>query len=173
MPYPIWSISGYLKLWRAVRAADIVHLHDYIYLGSLIGFLAAKSKRIPLVITQHIGFIPYESRVARKILETLNRTIGRYCLARASEVVFVSQTVRDYFAQFVRRSTPPKIIANGLDTTLFVPATAATRQHLRSALAVQPERLLMLFVGRFVEKKGILILEKLARELELLMGYRA
>jgi len=165
LPYPIWSLRGYLALWKATKQADVVHLHDYIYLGSLIGFLAARLASIPVVITQHIGFIPYKTNFARKLLDTLNQTIGRYCLSRASAVVYVSQNVRDYFAKFLRRASTGKLIPNGLDTKLFVPPTAEQRQTLRSALPTSPGKPLMLFVGRFVEKKGMLILQQVAREL--------
>lgn len=165
LPYPIWSPRGYLALWRAAARADIVHLHDYIYLGSLLGFLAAKFASIPVVFTQHIGFIPYKNIIARTILEALNRTIGRYCLTRAADVVYVSTTVRDYFAKFLRRSAATRLIPNGLDTSLFIPPTFEQRLTLRTGLSASPGKPLMLFVGRFVEKKGMLILQRVAREL--------
>jgi len=165
LPYPIWSTQGCRALWKAAAQADVVHLHDFIYLGSLLGFLAARIASIPVVITQHIGFIPYKSTFARKLLETLNQTIGRYCLSHASAVVYVSQNVRDYFARFIRRTSITRLIPNGLDTKLFIPPTAEQRQTLRSALPALPGKPLLLFVGRFVEKKGMLILQQVAKEL--------
>ena len=27
-PYPLWGPAGLARLWRAVREADVVHLHD-------------------------------------------------------------------------------------------------------------------------------------------------
>ena len=165
LPYPIWSPRGYLALWRAATNADIVHLHDYIYLGSLLGFLAAKFAAIPVMVTQHIGFIPYKSIVTRTTLEALNRTIGRYCLTNASEVVYVSTSVGSYFAKFLRRSMATRLIPNGLDTSLFIPPTAERRRTLRAELSTSPNQPLMLFVGRFVEKKGMRMLQQVVKEL--------
>ena len=100
----------------------------------------------------------------RGLLSGLNHTIGAMVLRRARQVVFISGTVRDYFAGFVSFPRPPLLVANGLDTALFKAATADERRRQRAALGIEGEQPLLFFVGRFVEKKGLLILKELARE---------
>lgn len=163
LPYPIW---GPLSLWRLVCAvcrADAVHLHDSIYLGSVVASLAAWFSRKPVLMTQHVGPIPYRSTTLRLLLGMANRVLGRFVLGNCAQAVFVSERVRDYFGRFVQFRREPLVIANGVDCEIFNPATAADRDVIRARLGWS-ERPVLLFVGRFVEKKGLPLLHELARQ---------
>src|SRR5262245_56048845 len=161
VPFPIWSPTCVLRLWKAVRCADVVHMHDYAYAGNWFAFLFARMNGIPVLITQHIGFVPYKSRWLRLGLQLLQVTAGRIMLGTANQVVFVSTVVRDYFQQHVRFRTPPQVIANGVETTIFTPGSTADRGRARAGICAHSSRPLLLFVGRFVEKKGLGILKQL------------
>lgn len=161
-PYPIWSLSSLCKLFKAVRSADLVHVHDCLYLPSLAAFAAARVAGRPVVVTQHIGMIPYRNRVLRLLLAGANKVLGTLILGSATQSVFVSTTPLRYFSRFVRFRTPPMHIENGVDTALFKPADSAERADLRQGLDAQDDRPLILFVGRFVEKKGVGIVRALA-----------
>lgn len=163
VPYPLWSPRALIGLWCETRRASAVYVHDFIYGGNLAACFFAVVQRKPLLITQHIGFVPYRSCFLRGLLSLLNHTLGAWALGRADQVVFVSHAVQDYFARFVHFRWPPLVIANGVDTSLFKPADAERRAVLRAELGVTPGQPLLLFVGRFVEKKGLPILEELAR----------
>ena len=149
-PYPLWSPGALRQLGKDAATATVVHLHDCLYLPNLVAFMAAKLAGRPVVLTQHIGFVPYRNPLLRVALAAANRIIGGFVLGRASQVVFESETVRRYFARFVRFRKPPLLVPNGVDTQLFRPAPRADGT------------LLFLFVGRFVEKKGLLVLRALA-----------
>lgn len=164
LPYPVWSPFSFPKLWAAVGQANVVHFHDFLYLGNILIFLLALARGKPMLITQHIGFVPYESTVLRGILSALNHTIGRIILRKCNQVVFVSNSVQQYFANIVTYERPPRLIANGLNTDLFRAPTSRERTLHRSQFDVLPEQMMFLFVGRFVEKKGLSILKELARE---------
>ena len=150
LPFPTWSARSIARLRRRVREADVVHVHDYLYISSLAAILFARIAAKPVVLTQHIGEIPFQSRSARRALAILNRTVGRWALAAADQVVFVGKPVQEYFTRFVRFRVPPQLISNGVDHTKYAPAARAARTD-------QPLR--ALFVGRFVEKKGIALLK--------------
>lgn len=162
VPYPLWNPRTLISLWRETRRASVVYVHDFIYGGNLAACFFAAIQKKPLLITQHIGFVPYRSGYLRGLLSTLNRTLGTWALGHADQVVFVSEVVREYFMGFVRFQCPPLVIPNGVDTALFQPADMAKRAALRAKLGVTSEKPLLLFVGRFVEKKGVPILEELA-----------
>lgn len=165
LPSPLWSPAALARLVRAVRASEVVHLHDFLYLPNLVAWAAARCVRRPVIVTQHVGPIPYRNPVLRLILGAANRLLGRLVLGSAAQTFFVSAAVLDYFRGFVRFRSPPLALANGVDTKLFAFADEARRQAVRAALGVARDQPLLLFVGRFVEKKGLPMLRSIAARL--------
>ena len=166
VPYPLWSPGALLRLARAVRSASVVHLHDCLYLPVLAAFAAARfGRRRPVVVTQHIGHVPYRNPVLRLVHAAANRLCGAWVLGGADQVVFESETVRAYFAERVRFRSPPLLIENGVDTGTFRPCSAAERRERRAQLGVPPGKPLLLFLGRFVEKKGLGVLRELTGQI--------
>jgi phosphatidylinositol alpha-1,6-mannosyltransferase len=161
-PYPIWGPLALLGLGRQVRSCDVVHLHDSLYLGNVTAWLWARWYRKPVVVTQHVGPIPYSSRLLRGLLGLANRTLARLVLGGSDQVVFISPRVQSYFARLLRFRREPLYLANGVDTDCFHPISEAERLELRRRLKWAPERKVRLFVGRFVEKKGLPFLRELA-----------
>jgi len=159
VPWPVLSPAGTLRIWREVGAADAVLLHDALYMASVVTFLAAKARRKPLTIVQHIGHIPYRNPALRGLMALANRIVAGPILSGADQVVFISQFVREFFAR-LRFRAPPRLVFNGVDTEVFrLPvrderATARCRFGLDGRVA--------LFVGRFVEKKGVVVLRAAA-----------
>lgn len=162
LPYPLWSPSALRRVARAVRAADAVHLHDCLYLPNLVAYAAARRAGRPVLVTQHVGMIPYRSAALRGLLSLAYRQLARRVLEGAAQAVFVSESVRRYFGAFVRFRAPPLLVPNGVDTAIFRPVDEETRRALRADLGVAPGTPLLLFVGRFVEKKGLPVLRQLA-----------
>ena len=155
-PYPLWSVGALCRLWQACRRADVVHIHDCLYLPSIVAYLAARRAGRPVIVTQHIGHVPYRNPLLRVLQRIANGILGRWILGGADRVVFESATVQAYFSRFVRFRAPPALIANGVDTDRFAPADAAPHRA---------ERPVLLFLGRFVEKKGLAVLHELAQRL--------
>ena len=165
IPYPVWGPSALARLGRAVQRCDVVHLHDALYQGNIAAYLYARRFRKPVVVTQHVGAIPYSSRLLRGLLETANRALGRLVLGGADRCVFISSRVREYFLRRLRFRRPPLYWPNGVDTSVFHPSSANDRRTIRARLGFPDDRLVLLFVGRFVEKKGLHFLRALAQEL--------
>ena len=147
LPFPIWSPVSLAKLWQRVGENEVVHVHDFLYMPTLAAMLFAALRGRPVVLTQHIGKIPYRSPWARSLLALLNRSLGAFVLRRVAQAVFVGLPVQRYFEGLVRFRTAPVLIPNGVDHALFHPAAVAAPGELR-----------LLFVGRFVEKKGVPLL---------------
>ncbi len=163
IPYPIWMLSAFRRILKEVRHADIIHLHDYLYMGNIIAFVLAKIYRKPIVITQHIGLIPYKNIFLKNLLALLNRTIGSLMLSLAEQVVFISEEVRQYFIKYTAFVHLPLLIANGVETAIFHPVTSEKQLQIRKSFGFSSEDRVYLFVGRFVEKKGLPILHRLAQ----------
>ena len=165
IPYPFWSLAALGRLVRASRTAEVVHLHDCLYLPNLVAFAAARLSGRPVLVTQHVGFVPYRNPLLRMVLGVANRLIGGLVLGGASRAVFESETVRRYFMRFVRFRDAPLLVPNGVDTSAFVPVSPALRGALRARLGAPPGSPLFLFIGRFVEKKGLGVLNELTERM--------
>lgn len=163
IPYPIPLPGMSARLGAEIRDADVVLVHDGFYLPCLQAQRHARRAGKPVVMVQHIGFVPYRNPLLRLAMATLNRVLTRPALMAAEQVVFISELTRRHFAT-VRFRRPPMILFNGVDTSVFAPAPPETDRHaLRRSLGLDPERPTVLFVGRFVEKKGLNHLEQMAR----------
>jgi glycosyltransferase involved in cell wall biosynthesis len=163
IPYPILTPAAFWRIARQVKAADAVLIHDAIYLTSLAAYLAARWFGKPIVVVQHIGDVPFRNPILRRTMEIANRLLARPILARSDQTVFISEITARHFAG-LRYRTKPEMIFNGVDAETFSPPSgadeiAAARRHLE--LPVDDP--IALFVGRFVEKKGLPVLERLAK----------
>jgi glycosyltransferase involved in cell wall biosynthesis/putative flippase GtrA len=150
-PAPIWSPGSLRRLWLAVRHCDIVHVHDFLYMPTVAAMCFAGVLRKPVVLTQHIGPITFQSRFAKVLLYGLHFTLGRLAMRLASQVVFIARPAMVYFQGFARFRRPPLLIANGVDHGLY---------HPPAERAAGIDVLHCLFVGRFVEKKGLALIEE-------------
>lgn len=161
LPMPWWGPRALWRLWRAVGRADLVHVHDFLYQPTLAAIAFAWLRAKPYVITQHIGEIAFRSARARAVLEALNRWLGARVLARAARAVFVGAPVQHYFVQRTRFVRAPLLVPNGVDLGRFCPAEPPVSAALvapATPAATRSGPLHLLFVGRFVEKKGLPLL---------------
>jgi glycosyltransferase involved in cell wall biosynthesis len=162
-PLPLPGPGGVAAIWRAVKSTDAVLLHDSLYPTNIVAMVAARWHRRPVVLVQHIAAVPYSNPVLRLVMRAANAVIARPMLAAADQVVFISDTVVQHFAS-VRFKVPPRLIFNGVDTDVFqLPAASFDRRTARASLGLPADGKIVSFVGRFVEKKGLHIIERLAR----------
>lgn len=163
LPLPIWLSKDVLKLWSSIRECNVVHVHDFIYPGSILSIAFARYWRKNVILTQHIGDIPYKNKVLRFSLFIVNKVLAKIALRSASQVAFISNSVEKYYRSFCDFKSPPSYIPNGVDRTIFHPVSEVSRKTIREALALTGDVKVCLFVGRFVEKKGLAILARLVR----------
>jgi glycosyltransferase involved in cell wall biosynthesis len=162
LPYPLpapWTIR---RMVAAVRWCDVLHIHDCLYIANIILFALSRWIGKPVLLTQHIGMIPYRRRLLRWMLMGAYRTVGGWLLSRAERVTFVGPVVMDWFTARVSFAAMPTLISNGVDPKLFAPASPGERAEIRRRRGIAPDQPVLLFVGRFVEKKGIHLLRPLA-----------
>jgi starch synthase len=158
LPMPIPGLSGLRRLRQAIRASDAVVVHDALYVSSIAAMLLARRARKPVLLIQHIADIPFSSAALQRVMALANRLVTRPMLRAADRLVFISDTTRQAFAEIKTRQVP-LLLFNGVDAAVFHPGAS----DARSAFGIGAEEKLVLFVGRFVEKKGLAVLERVAR----------
>jgi glycosyltransferase involved in cell wall biosynthesis len=162
-PYPIPVRDSLVRIFEQVRQCDVVHIHDCLYLASVIAFVASRRYRKPLLVTQHIGAVPYAQAYKNLMQRVAYASLGRLVLQGAEQVVFISERVRQWFESRIRFRRAPLLIPNGVDTRLFHPPTPEERTNLRAKLGLPQNEMTLLFVGRFTQKKGLHLIRELAR----------
>ena len=161
LPYPIWSPFSLSKLWLAIGRADAVHVHEHLYFPSIAAILISKLRRRPVIVTQHMGALVLPRRWMTPIYNLGAKALGALLFRLADSAVFISANVMDYFSRKDAANT--RIIFNGVDTTRFRYMHDEDRRRLRQALGLPVDSSIVLFVGRFVRKKGIHRIMELAR----------
>jgi glycosyltransferase involved in cell wall biosynthesis len=163
VPYPIWHGRASETVRQWVQWCDAVHLHDCLYMGSVLALWHARRLGKPTLVTQHVGPVPYRSAVLRGTQQLAYAILGRWAHQQADQVVFVSRAVLDWFRQRVGYRRVPRFVPNGVDPSIFHFGDEGVRRAARERLGLGAESPLVAFVGRFVDKKGVLIVEQVAR----------
>jgi glycosyltransferase involved in cell wall biosynthesis len=163
VPFPVLSPRLLPAARRWARWADVVHLHDCLYPTSWAGGAAAALTRTPLVLTQHVGLIRHPSGPVRAVQRAVYAVAGRGLLGRARQVLVVNASVAAFVVRHGAGHDRVRHFANGVDTELFRPAVSAEeRARLRRRFGLPQDRVLVLFAGRLVPKKGYQILRAAA-----------
>jgi glycosyltransferase involved in cell wall biosynthesis len=155
VPFPVISPRLLPAALRWARWADVVHVHDCLYLTSWAAGLAGAVTRTPHVLTQHIALVEHPSALVRGVQRAVYAVAGRGLLRRARRVLVLNTAVAAFAVENGARPETVRHFANGVDTELFRPArSAADRERARKRFALPQDRVLVLFVGRLVPKKG-------------------
>lgn len=162
LPMPIPGPNATRTLWKQVRSSDVVVIHDALYVTSILALLMAKVQAKRTILIQHIATIPFSSRVMRGLIGLANALVTRPMLWAADERVFISDTVRrDLLGN--RSKQTSELLFNGVDGTIFHPAEgSAGKPQALAGIAAPCGQRRLLFVGRYVGKKGLNVLRVLA-----------
>jgi glycosyltransferase involved in cell wall biosynthesis len=162
LPMPIPGPRALVALDRAIREADAVIMHDALYLTSIAAMLIAKAHRKPVVMIQHIAGIAFSNPVMRAIMALANQLVTKPMLKAADRLIFISDAVRrDLIGDHPK--TRFALLHNGVDSTLFRPTDPNESDAVRRRHGLPTGVPLAIFVGRFVEKKGLSVIRALAR----------
>jgi glycosyltransferase involved in cell wall biosynthesis len=159
VPYPIFSPKLFRVLARELKQADVVHAHGLLYQSCVWALRYAKlrhrSEDGPVrVLTEHVGHVPYESRLLDHMESAAMATIGRLSVKAAESVVVLNRQIGAE-VEALGPNGPVVQIPNGIDTDIFRPAHNGERDALRRKLGWDDGLPRVLFVGRLVAKKGL------------------
>lgn len=154
VPFPITTIRYIVNLYKEVKKADIVHIHDVFYLSSFFAARAAKKYQKPVILMQHVEMIAHPSKLVMFVQKAVFATTGAYIFKQADKII----TLNDRVDAFLLKQGVPRskliALANGVDTTMFSPVSLLQKVELKKKFGFSLDKKVVLFVGRFVPKKG-------------------
>jgi glycosyltransferase involved in cell wall biosynthesis len=154
VPFPLFFIGFLRAAFRAIKTADVVHIHDVFYLSSFYAALAARYHKKPIILMQHVEMIKHPSKLVMFAQRLVFATTGAYIFKHARKIITLNDRVDAFLlAQGVDKT---KLVAlpNGVDTEQFSPVTAEQKIVIKQELGLDTSKKAVLFVGRFVPKKG-------------------
>lgn len=154
LAYPVFSPRLLRTLWREAGRADVVHVHGFIYLSSLIGMVAAAVRRRPRILTDHGAIQTYHSAIATVAARIASETIGRINCRLATKLVAYNQRVLTVISRLNGGRAPAEFIPYPVDADLFHPPSPERRLALRRGLGWPDSPKTVLFVGRLNPDKG-------------------
>ena len=155
VPFPVLGPKLLRRAVRWARWADVVHIHDAFYLTSWAALTAAKLTRTPVVATQHVALVHHDSAAVGLVQKAVYASAGRLLMRSARAVFTMNSDVAAFARGLGARPERVRHLPNGVDTELFRPVRDAAEQAAeRERLGLPREGVLVLFVGRFVPKKG-------------------
>ena len=168
---PVRDMRALLDLVRYFRAErfDIVHTHGLK--PGLLGRLAARLARVPIVLHTVHGLFFYEgmSPLARRgwaQVERIGMRLGDYALSQNREDIEVAIAMRLCPAERIG------YLGNGIDLSVFAPEIAAgpAVAELRRSFGVRPGEKVVCIAGRFIVEKGHLEFFEAARRIRAQRG---
>lgn len=148
--------SNLKSLWHLCRLMrqerfDIVHVHTPM--AAVLGQVAAKLTRIPIIVNTAHGFYFHDLMPSwkRRPIIWVARLVGRYC----TDMLFLqsSEDMATAIKEKIVAATKVLWIGNGINLSLF--DTKKDDSTLRTKLKLSKADKVISFIGRLVHEKGI------------------
>ncbi len=163
VPYPVAYGPGVASALRELRSCDVLHAHGSLYLGSIVAERLSRTRRTPMVLTEHVGFVPYSSPLVVGIEKAAWSLIGDRVVASSSAVVTYNARVQGWMQQrYPRREV--LFVGNGVDCAQFHPLDSEERRAARASFGLPQDAVLVLHAGRATEKKNFPAVQAIPRQ---------
>ena len=151
VPYPIFAPRVVSTIIREIKRNDIIHVHGVLYLGSFISSLFARIYKKPFIVTEHVGFVMYKNSIINVVEKLALRTIGLITLGASDAAIGLTIPGHTWIKHYKNEAY---YLPNGIDLELFDKPTEQEKQAIRERYNIPLDKFVVLFVGRFVPKKG-------------------
>ena len=145
LPVPPSMLPGLLD-----EDLDVIQTSEPFQLCSLYAALASRSRGVPLVVSQHLYYTPWDplKRLGLRLSEAL---YGRFVLSTARRIIAISTAARSYLKEKSVKEGKIEVIPIGVDADRFTPTAEPYEPLMKEAEG----RKMILFVGRLTGYKGV------------------
>ena len=154
VPFPVWSPTAVWTLYKLMREADVVHVHDVLYVSSFLAAVLAKLWRRPVFVTQHVAVVNHRRALVGLAQRSVYWSVGRLLWRWAVTITVYNPIVESFLVGHGVPAEKVKLAYNGVDTKEFCPAGTGRTTVVRERYGLPIGTPLVLFVGRLVPKKG-------------------
>jgi glycosyltransferase involved in cell wall biosynthesis len=128
-------------------------VHTNYWLSAKVGMELKKHQSIQQIHTYHsLGAVKYNSVKVVPTIATTRLNVEKTCLETAERIVATSPQEREHMRSLVSTKGNIDVIPCGTDIDRF---GHVSRRDARRQLDIDPAALVVLYVGRFDERKGI------------------
>lgn len=152
LPYPIFSFSALQKLRNMVKSADVILINDRYYMSSFFAYQFAKKYKKKTILILHTPILKYNWPLSF-FYNILNRT-SKSIVKNSDTVIGVTRETAETVLKHYNIKRKPEFIYNPVQVNDFEIKCKKFRKFT------------ILFVGRFVQKKGVDYLPDLAKNLK-------
>lgn len=150
-PIPKINIKNY-KILKNILKNDylFINTHTRFFIITIVGYFLSKIKKTSLIHTEHgTSTAVYDNRFVEILSSFYDKTIGSL-IAKSSEF---SIGISKASNQFLKKLKAKKVylIPNGVNTSYF----QKTPNNLRSSLGFNDEDILITYIGRLTQPKGV------------------
>lgn len=147
------SLKSILTIRKTINDYDMIHIHDYRSILSVVVARYARRNNIPYVIHAH-GALP---KLGKSVLKTLfDNLFGKRMLSNAARVVALHQLEYDQFVELGVLEKNISIIPNGINLEEYI--TLPKSNSFREKYKIPLSDKIILFLGRVDSIKGTDIL---------------
>lgn len=138
---------------------DIIHVNTEYGVG-ILGFLASKKYRIPLVYTFHTMYEYYTYYITKGFLDGLFKKLVRRLIIkyvnRASEVIAPSENTKNYL-QSIKCKKYINVVPTGIDLTKFLDYKIDDEKlkSLRKTMQIPDDFKIFVSLGRIAKEKNL------------------
>lgn len=163
VPFPV-PTGRYLRAAMAeLKDANVLHAHGSLYATSLLASWIVRTHGTPLIVTEHVGIVPYQSRVLHLLQRAAWATVAPQVLRSARVALALNGRVQAMLeTSFPRLRT--LFMVNGVDVEGFRPLDAEQRRAIRARLGIPDGRPAVLVVARESAKKNLASIVAIPRE---------
>lgn len=161
---PVISPLSYREIGLEVMAHDVVNVHSLAPGLTSAALRAALKFKRPTVVTQHVGVIPLKIPLLDTVQEKVISRSASRLIREGALLTFVGKAVRDWFVDHAKLPEDRVFMTPaGIDQHDFYFVSDRERYQYRSKWNIEGNKLNVLFVGRFYEKKGLPLLHDVAQ----------
>jgi glycosyltransferase involved in cell wall biosynthesis len=128
-------------------------VHTNYWISSWVGMELKKRQPLKQVHTYHsLGAVKYKSVNTIPLIASTRLAVEKAVLETAERIVATSPQEKEHMRSLVSTKGNIDIIPCGTDIRRF---GSLTKEAARAAIGIDPEALMVFYVGRFDERKGI------------------